>query len=52
MMREYLSKTGQTSSAYSDLLNSFSDRLVLHQSHDDINSDLQNLLDSLGNLQV
>jgi len=53
MMREYLSKTGYgTNPAYNDLLNSFSHRLTLHTTHDDINSDLQNLLDSLGNLQV
>lgn len=53
MMREYLSKTGHgTNSAYNDLLNSFSHRLNLHRTHDDINSDLQNLLESLGNLQV
>ena len=55
MMREYLSKRGNgktTYKAYDDLLNSFSHRFTLHQTHDDINSDLQNLLDSLGNLQV
>ena len=53
MMREYLSKKCQgTSSAYSDILDSFSHRLTLHQTHDDINSDLQILLDSLGSLQV
>lgn len=53
MMREYLSKSGHgTNSAYNDLLNSFSKRFTLHKNQDDINSDLQNLLDSLGNLQV
>ncbi len=53
MMREYLSKTGHgTNSAYNDLLNSFSHRLSLHQTQDDISSDLQNLLESLDNLQV
>lgn len=53
MMREYLSKKCQgTTSAYSDLLDSFSQRLTLHQTHDDISSDLQVLLDSLGSLQV
>ena len=53
MMRAYLSKSGHgTNSAYNDLLNSFSHRLTLHQTHDDINSDFQNLLDNLGNLQV
>ena len=53
MMREYLAKTchAQTS-AYSELLNSFSHRLTLHQTHDDINTDLQNLLNSLGNLSL
>lgn len=39
-------------SYYSQLLDSFSHRLTLHQTHDDINSDLQNLLDSLGNLSL
>merc|ERR1719489_536650 len=55
MMREYLSKTFKNaaqSNAYSELLNSFSHRLTLHQTHDDINSDLQNLLNSLGNLSL
>ena len=53
MMREYLSKTGRgTNKTYNDLLDSFTHRLTLHQTRDDINSDLQNLLDSLGNLQV
>ncbi len=53
MMREYLTQTGRgTYKAYNDLLNSFSQRLTLHQTHDDINSDLQNLLDNLENLQV
>lgn len=37
---------------WSQLLDSFSHRLTLHQTHDDINSDLQNLLDSLGNLSL
>lgn len=49
MMREYLMKTGHD---YNDLLNSFSHRLTLHQTHDDLNSDLQSLLDSLGNLTL
>ena len=53
MMREYLLKRGKgTFKEYDDILNSFSHRLNLHQTQDDINSDLQNLLDSLGNLQV
>ena len=43
---------GQTTSSISQLLDSFSHRLNLHQTHDDINSDLQNLLDSLGNLSL
>ena len=53
MMREYLSKAGHgTNSAYNELLSAFSERLTLHKTKDDIKSDLQNLLDSLGNLQV
>ena len=53
MMREYLSKTGYgANSAYSEMLNSFSHRLNLHQTQDDINSELQNLLDSLGSLTL
>lgn len=54
MMREYLSKTGaiKGNSAYSDLLNSFSERLTLHNNHDEIHNDLQNLLDTLGNLHL
>lgn len=50
MMREYLAKRGNSS--YNDILNSFSQRLTLHQTKDDINSDLKNLLDSLENLQM
>ena len=42
----------QGASYYSQLLDSFSHRLTLHQTHDDINSDLQNLLESLGNLSL
>ena len=53
MMREYLSKTGHSAdSAYSELLNSFSHRFNLHQTQDDLNSDLQSLLDSLGSLKL
>ena len=54
MMREYLSKTGviKDHSAYSDLLNSFSQRLTLHNNHDEIHNDLANLLDTLGNLHL
>lgn len=52
MMREYLSKTGAMKDNYSDLLNSFSERLQLHSNHDDIHTDLQNLLDTLGNLHI
>merc|ERR1711997_1175999 len=53
MMREYLSKTGHgANSAYSELLNSFSYRFNLHQTQDDLNSDLQTLLDSLGSLKL
>merc|ERR1719412_3055461 len=53
LMREYLSKTGHgANSAYSELLNSFSCRFNLHQTQDDINSDLQTLLDSLGSLKL
>lgn len=54
MMREYLSKTGviKDHSAYSDLLNSFSQRLTLHNNHDAIHNDLANLLDTLGNLHL
>ena len=51
MMREYLLKRGNKN--YNDLLNSFSERLTLHQSQDESwRSDLQSLMDSLGNLQV
>ena len=53
MMREYLSKTGHgANSAYNELLNSFSYRFSLHQTQDDLNSDLQSLLDSLGSLKL
>merc|ERR1719412_1742800 len=54
MMREYLSKTGaiKEKSAYSDLLNSFSQRLNLHNNQDEIHSDFANLLDTLGNLHL
>ena len=53
MMREYLSKTGHgANSAYSELLNSFSNRFKLHQTQDDLNTDLQSLLDSLGSLKL
>lgn len=63
MMREYLSKTGKlgtpagppgsgNAAAVSDILDSFTRRLTLHQTKDDMNSDLQTLLDSLGNMQV
>jgi len=54
MMREYLSKTGaiQGNSTYSDLLNSFSQRLTLHNNQDELHSDLANLLDTLGNLHL
>ena len=54
MMREYLSKTGAIhgNSTYSDLLNSFSQRLTLHNNHDELHSDLANLLDTLGNLHL
>ena len=53
MMRAYLSKAGHgTNSTYNDILNSFSQRLNLHQTQADINTDLQSLLDTLGNLKV
>jgi len=53
MMREYLSKTGRGGhKAYNDLLNTFSHRFTLHQTHDDLSSDLQNLLESLDKLAV
>merc|ERR1719219_1351252 len=52
MMREYLSKKGAMVDNYSDLLNSFSQRLQLHINHDEIHSDLANLLDTLGNLHI
>jgi ankyrin repeat protein len=47
MMREYLSKTGAMKDNYSDLLNSFSQRLQLHNNHDEIHSDLQNLFEDV-----
>eukprot|EP00096_Caligus_rogercresseyi_P000565 TRINITY_DN11020_c0_g1_i1.p1 TRINITY_DN11020_c0_g1~~TRINITY_DN11020_c0_g1_i1.p1 ORF type:complete len:290 (+),score=111.70 TRINITY_DN11020_c0_g1_i1:511-1380(+) len=50
MMREYLTKSGIN--AYDDLLNNFSSRFNLHQTVDQVNSDLQDLLDSLGNLSL
>ncbi|XP_040574293.1 ankyrin repeat domain-containing protein 54 [Lepeophtheirus salmonis] len=50
MMREYLTKTGID--AYDDLLNNFSSRFNLHQTLDQVNIDLQDLLDSLGNLSL
>ncbi len=53
MMREYLLKRGHgTNKAYNDMLNTFSARFTLHQTQDDISSDLQNLLESLSNLEV
>ena len=52
MMREYLSKTGAMKDNYSDILNSFSQRLQLHNNQDEIHSDLQNLLDTLGDLHI
>jgi len=52
MMREYLSKKGAMKDNYSQLLNSFSQRLQLHNNHHEIHSDLQNLLDTLGNLHI
>jgi len=52
MMREYLSQTGAMKDNYCDLLNSFSERLQLHSNHDEIHSDLANLLDTLGNLSI
>jgi len=52
MMREYLSQTGAMRDNYSDLLNSFSERFQLHSNHDAIQSDLANLLDTLGNLHI
>merc|ERR1719219_910611 len=52
MMREYLSQTGAMKDNYSHLLNSFSERFQLHSNHDEIQSDLANLLDTLGNLHI
>lgn len=52
MMREYLSIKGAMKDNYNDLLNSFSQRLQLRNNHDDIHSDLQNLLDTLGDLHI
>ena len=55
MMREYLARrglNGTINKAYDDMLNSFSHRFTLHQTRDDINSDLQSLLESLDNLEV
>ena len=52
MMREYLSKTGAKKDDYTTLLNTFSQRFQLHSNHDEIHSDLQNLLDTLGNLHI
>ena len=43
---------GGSANYYSQLLDSFSHRLTMHTTHDDINSDLQNLLESLGNLSL
>ncbi len=51
MMREYLTKTCANSD-FSQLLNSFSQRLTLHNNQEEIHSDLQNLLDSLGSLTL
>jgi len=52
MMREYLSQTGAMRDNYSDLLNSFSERFQLHSNHDEIQSDLANLLDTFGNFHI
>merc|ERR1711935_1086209 len=52
MMREYLSQTCAMRDNYSDLLNSFSERFQLHSNHDEIQSDLANLLDTFGNFHI
>ncbi|XP_023323219.1 ankyrin repeat domain-containing protein 54 [Eurytemora carolleeae] len=61
MMREYLKKVlqsrdtdrpGGTEEVYSQLINSFSQRLSLHTSHSDLSNDLGNLLQSLGTLNL
>lgn len=60
MMREYLSRcNGKTSQqpawdkdVCSQLIDSFSQRLTLHTTHNDLNTDLRHLLDSLGSLSI
>jgi len=60
MMREYLSRCNGKSSQQpawdkdvcSQLIDSFSQRLTLHTTHNDLNTDLRNLLDSLGSLSI
>jgi len=60
MMREYLSRCNGKSSQQpawdkdicSQLIDTFSQRLTLHTTHNDLNTDLRNLLDSLGSLSI
>jgi len=62
MMREYLSRfrlsegesqgNAWSRDVCSQLIDSFSQRLTLHKTHNDLNTDLRQLLDSLGSLSI